>query len=41
MTISTFSVVPGRGWFALLRPYGSLEPWFNKTWKPGEFELVK
>jgi len=33
--------VPGKGWFALLRLYGPLEPWFDKTWKPGEFELVK
>jgi hypothetical protein len=21
--------------------YGPLEPWFEKTWKPGEIELVK
>ena len=20
---------------------GTLEPWFDKTWKPGDFELVK
>ena len=20
---------------------GPLEPWFDKTWRPGEFELVK
>lgn len=33
--------VPGKGWFALLRLYGPLEPWFDKTWKPSEFELVK
>jgi len=25
----------------ILRLYGPLEPWFNKTWKPGEIELVK
>ena len=24
----------------ILRLYGPLEPWFDKTWKPGEFELV-
>ena len=23
--------VPGRGWFTILRLYGPLEPWFNKT----------
>jgi hypothetical protein len=33
--------VPGKNWFVLLRLYGPQESWFNKTWKPGEFELVK
>ena len=33
--------LPGKGWFTLLRLYGPLEPWFNKTWKPGEIELVQ
>ena len=33
--------VPGKGWNTLLRLYGPLQPWFDKTWKPGEFELVK
>lgn len=33
--------VPGKGWNVLLRLYGPLEPWFDKTWKPGEFEAVK
>jgi hypothetical protein len=33
--------VPGKGWFTLLRLYGPLEPWFEKTWRPGEFELVQ
>jgi hypothetical protein len=32
--------VPGKGWNVLLRLYGPLQPWFDKTWKPGEFELV-
>jgi hypothetical protein len=32
--------VPGKGWFACLRLYGPLEPWFDKTWRPGEIELV-
>lgn len=30
--------VPGKAWFALLRLYGPLEPWFAKTWRPGEIE---
>ncbi|MDX8441976.1 DUF1254 domain-containing protein [Mesorhizobium australafricanum] len=33
--------VPGKGWYTLLRLYGPLEPWFDKTWRPGEFEVVK
>jgi hypothetical protein len=33
--------VPGKGWFAIFRLYGPLEPWFDKTWRPGEIELVK
>jgi len=32
--------VPGKGWFAILRLYGPLESWFDKTWRPGEFQLV-
>ena len=32
--------VPGKGWNVLLRLYGPLESWFDKSWKPGEFELV-
>jgi hypothetical protein len=32
--------VPGKGWNVLLRLYGPLQPWFDKTWKPGEFEVV-
>jgi hypothetical protein len=33
--------VPGKGWQTLFRLYGLLEPWFDKTWMPGDFELVK
>jgi hypothetical protein len=32
--------VPGKGFNTLFRLYGPLEPWFDKTWKPGEFEVV-
>ena len=32
--------MPGKSWSALLRLYGPLEPWFDKSWKPGDFELV-
>ena len=31
--------LPGKGWFMILRLYGPLEPWFDKTWRPGEIEL--
>jgi len=33
--------IPGKGWFMILRLYGPLEPWFDKTWRPGEIELQK
>jgi hypothetical protein len=33
--------LPGKGWFMILRLYGPLEPWFDKTWRPGEIELAK
>jgi hypothetical protein len=33
--------VPGKGWNVLFRLYGPGQSWFDKTWKPGEFELVK
>ena len=32
--------VPDKSWFAILRLYGPLEPWFDKTWQPGEIELI-
>ena len=32
--------VPGKGWNIILRLYGPEQAWFDKTWKPGEFELV-
>lgn len=33
--------IPKKGWVMILRLYGPLEPWFDKTWRPGEIELVK
>jgi hypothetical protein len=31
---------PARGWFVILRLYSPLQPFFDKTWRPGEVELV-
>jgi hypothetical protein len=31
----------GEGWFPLIRTYGTEQALFEKTWKPGDFELVK
>ena len=28
------------GWFAILRMYGPLQPWIDKTWRPGEIEGI-
>jgi len=33
--------VPGKGWSVLLRLYGPEKSWFDKTWKPGEFEVQR
>jgi len=33
--------IPGKGWWVCLRLYGPLEPWFDKTWRPGEIEPVQ
>ncbi|MFC5051957.1 DUF1254 domain-containing protein [Rubritalea spongiae] len=33
--------IPNKGWYSVLRLYGPLEPWFDKTWRPGEIEPVK
>jgi hypothetical protein len=31
--------IPGKGWFTILRLYGPLASWFDKTWRPGDLEL--
>ncbi|PLX37150.1 MAG: hypothetical protein C0606_11645 [Hyphomicrobiales bacterium] len=33
--------MPKKGYMVILRLYGPLEPWFDKTWKPSDMELVK
>jgi hypothetical protein len=32
---------PKKGWFAILRLYGPLEPFFTKAWRVSEIELVR
>jgi hypothetical protein len=32
--------VAGKGWFVVLRLYGPLEPWFERTWKPNDVERI-
>jgi hypothetical protein len=32
---------PQKGWFTILRLYSPLQPFFDKSWRAGEFELVK
>jgi hypothetical protein len=31
---------PNKAWFAILRLYGPLQPWFDKTWVPSDFKLT-
>jgi hypothetical protein len=33
--------MPSKGWNSLLCLYAPLEPWFDKTWKPDDFELAE
>ena len=33
--------IPGKSWFVILRVYGPLKPWIEKTWIPGEVTRVK
>ena len=33
--------VPKKSWFPILRIYGPLEPWFDKSWRPGDVELIE
>lgn len=35
------ATVPNKAWFSIFRLYGPLEPWFEKTWRPGDIEHVK
>jgi len=39
--VNWIQTVPGKGWNTILRLYSPLEPWFDKTWRPGEIEWVK
>lgn len=32
---------PGKGFNVIFRLYGPMEGWFDKTWRPGDLELVK
>ena len=32
--------LPGKGWWAMFRLYGPLEPWFDKTWRLSEIETI-
>jgi hypothetical protein len=33
--------IPDKGWFCLLRLYSPTEAWYDKTWRPGEIELME
>jgi hypothetical protein len=32
--------IPGKGWFPVLRLYSPLAPFFDKSWRPSEIEVV-
>jgi hypothetical protein len=33
--------IPGKSFIVILRVYGPLKPWIEKTWRPGEVMLVQ
>ncbi|WP_105101786.1 DUF1254 domain-containing protein [Microbulbifer pacificus] len=33
--------IPGKSWMIILRMYGPQEAWIDKTWRPGEIELME
>lgn len=39
--VNWIQTVPGKGWNTILRLYSPTESWFNKTWRPGEIELIR
>ncbi len=41
MESNWLETLPGKSYWLGFRMYGPLEPWFDKTWRPGEVELVE
>ena len=39
-TDNWLQTVPGKGFFAILRLYSPLQPFFDKTWRPSEIEPI-
>ncbi|MBK0370872.1 DUF1214 domain-containing protein [Flavobacterium agrisoli] len=39
--VNWIKTVPGKGWFSLFRFYGPDQAFFDRTYKVGDFELVK
>jgi hypothetical protein len=33
--------VPGKGWFTLFRLYSPTKKFFDKSWRPDDFEKIK
>ena len=40
MESNWLETLPGKSYWVALRMYGPLEPWFDKTWRPGEVEML-
>jgi len=41
MESNWIQTVPGKGWNTIFRLYGPLQSFYDKTWKPGDPEIVK
>jgi len=33
--------IPNKGWFQIIRCYSPTKGFFDKSWQPGEVELIK
>ena len=41
MTTEVPPGIPGKGWNTILRLYGPLESFYDRSWRPGDPELIE
>jgi len=38
LLVAVSQIIPGKGWFTVIRFYNPLPSFFDKTWRPSEIE---